>query len=113
MKKTVISKLARLFTLTAIAAAAIGADAQAGRFRAQAEVYVSPSYIQANVYNSSYSSPARCRVEVRGLRQDGMWARNVVNMTLMPGGMQYAYLYSNYVPFIDGRASAWCYTRGY
>lgn len=93
--------------MIALTAAAWSTDASA--FQLHARAYVSSNVVEAEVVNH-LDRPVVCDVSVAGVRNDGfnVWATS--RLYLVPGGNQFAYVYTNYPTyFVNGQAQANCW----
>lgn len=70
--------------------------------------YIAPGGAQAEACNAYYSVPLQCAVIVRGMYPNGFVVFSQVNLLLLPGMCDYAFLNAGYVPFVQADANAQC-----
>ena len=100
--KTILSILA----LSAVSLVSLASPAHA--FWVQAQAVVTNQEVAAQV-NNVYGQPMNCRVQVAGMRNDGIVESAWVQLYIVPGQFEYAYV-TTYYPFyfVNGQAQASC-----
>jgi len=67
-------------------------------FMVNAQAIVTTNQVQTTFCNNSYNVPMRCQAVAYGQVNTGLWIHEAVDLYLMPGQCEFAYVYATY-PF--------------